>query len=113
MNALRNYAEYQAEKKEKIRQSFEYYRFSLMSKALETIKWFHETSQDKKNKIEFMQVQRNERYYRIVFETIRQKTIHLRQFRVRLNKVTDNHSSLLKSTFFRIWLKKYTKKRAN
>ena len=42
LNALKDYVQYQADKKEKIRKSFEYYRYSLMSKALETLKWFNE-----------------------------------------------------------------------
>lgn len=89
--ALKDHMQYKLEKKEKIRQSFEYYRFSLMSKALETIKWFNEVEQDRKNKIEFMQLQRNERYARIAFDTIKRKTNHLRQFRARFEQVKKNH----------------------
>jgi hypothetical protein len=56
------------EYREKKRQSFEYYRFSLMNKALETLKWISEVNRERKNKVEFIQTQRNDRYLRIVFD---------------------------------------------
>ena len=49
-----------------------------MSKAMETIKWYHEVEQDRKNKIEFVKLQRNERYALITFDTIKRKADHLR-----------------------------------
>ena len=84
-----------------------------MSKALETIKWFNGVEQDRKNKIEFMMLQRNERYQRITFDTIKKKTDHLRQFRARFEMVKSNHIETLKSSYFTRWFKKFTKKKAN
>lgn len=52
------------EMREKKRSSFEYYRFSLISKAIESLKWYIERKHDRLQKVEFMQHLHRERLIR-------------------------------------------------
>ena len=54
LNALKDRRASKLLMEEKKKSSFEYYRFSLVSKVLETLKWYHERTADRNNKIEFM-----------------------------------------------------------
>ena len=58
---LHNYAKHSKEKKVKAQVAYSYYRFSLLSKALETYKWFIERKQDRRNKVDFLNSISNER----------------------------------------------------
>jgi hypothetical protein len=58
-------------KVERKTESFEYYRFQLISKSLETLKWHFERKQEHRSKVEFVTTARAEKFLKDVFHHLK------------------------------------------
>jgi len=106
---LATFACQRLERKESFRRAFEFYRFNLLSKSTEMLKWFRERQAERKIKVEFMEAQRNIRIKRDFVDLLQAKVIARRSYQSRLIEVDTKRKKALRLRFFILWYRTYQK----
>jgi hypothetical protein len=92
-----------------VQNSHDFYKFGLVSKAFETVKWFCERESERYNKKEFVQALKKDRVVASALQALRDNRTRMRWLRHKQTQVTDLHRKSTFRRYFLTWAKQHYK----